>query len=264
MTGRAPEVPAAARAATRFRLAVGLALGLAILGGIVATRLGWSGVLPWIEALLHRVHDAGAVGWIVFACLQAGVAMIGIIPASLLGITAGAVYGLWLGFTLSAVGTLCGGWLAFLLSRSLLRPWIARRLASVMDGRLADLDTAIARDGWRLVCLLRISPVMPFAITSYALGLTRIAGRDFVLGTLAALPALAGYVAAGSLAGGGVRLASGAAGAPGPLQWLLIGAGVLTTLVLVLRSGALLASCGLLPAGTARVVGWRPFQARKP
>jgi uncharacterized membrane protein YdjX (TVP38/TMEM64 family) len=59
----------------------------------------------------------------------------------------------------------------------------------------------LAQDGWRLVCVLRVSPVMPFAMTSYALGLTGISQRAYLLGTLAALPALLGYVTVGALAG---------------------------------------------------------------
>ncbi|GAC1484520.1 MAG: hypothetical protein NVS2B11_10200 [Acetobacteraceae bacterium] len=109
-------------------------------------------------------------------------------------------------------------------------------------GRLAGLDAAMGRDGWRFVCLLRISPVMPFALTSYALGLTTIPGRDYLLGTLASLPALMGYVAVGALARHGVT-----GGAMGPLNWVLLAVGGVATVALILRSGAMLARFGLLP-----------------
>lgn len=247
----------------RLRVLLGLLIGTLILGSIVAARMGGSGLLQWAGMLVDAARGAGPAGWAAFALAQAVVAMVGVLPASLLGIAAGAVYGLWLGFCLSAAGTLVGGWLAFLLARSLLRPWIAGRLASLSGGRLAELDAAIARDGWRLVCLLRISPIMPFALTSYALGLTHISQRDYLIGTLAALPALAGYVAAGMLAGRSLQLASGGMGIGGPLQWLLLAAGGVATALLILRSGALLASCGLLPDGPARLAARLPFQPGK-
>ena len=63
------------------------------------------------------------------------------------------------------------------------------------------MEQALARDGWKLVCLIRISPVMPFAVTSYALGLSSVRFRAYVLGTLASLPPLLAYVLAGRLAG---------------------------------------------------------------
>lgn len=247
----------------RLRVLLGFLVGVLILGGIVATRMAGGGLLHWAETVVDATRGAGPAGWAAFALAQAAVAMIGVLPASLLGIAAGAVYGLWLGFCLSAIGTLAGGWLAFLLARSLLRPWIAGRLASLSGGRLADLDAAIARDGWRLVCLLRISPIMPFALTSYALGLTHISQRDYLIGTLAALPALAGYVAAGVLAGRSLQLATGATGVGGPLQWLLLAVGGVATALLILRSGTLLASCGLLPDGPARLAARLPFQPGK-
>lgn len=78
--------------------------------------------------------------------------MIGVLPASVVAIGAG------LAFLLSAAGTLVGAWAAFQLSRSLLRPMVARFLKD--RGRAARFDDAVVRDGWRFVFLLRISPVM--------------------------------------------------------------------------------------------------------
>nr|WP_295660323.1 VTT domain-containing protein [Polymorphobacter sp.] len=232
----------------RIKLVAGIGLGALIIGGLVAVKLGWSGVAGWVDTAMSASRDAGMWGWLIFAVAQTLVALVGVVPASLLAMAAGAVYGLWLGFLLSAIGIVVGGWIAFELARSLLRPWLTRLLAARAAGRVAALDAAIARDGWRIVCLLRISPIMPFALTSYALGLTKISRRDYLLGTLAALPALFGYVAAGMMAGQGVRVASGSLTIHGPLQWAFIAIGVVATGILVLRSGSLLASCGLLPA----------------
>ena len=142
-----------------------------------------------------------------------------------------------------------GGWLAFRLARSLLRPFVERLLARRAGGRLDRLSAEVERDGWRFVCLLRISPVMPFALTSYALGLSPISGRDYLLGTLASLPSLAGYVAVGALARHGCCPSRTAPGL-GPLNWVLYGVGAAATLALILRSGTFLARVGLLP-GTA-------------
>jgi uncharacterized membrane protein YdjX (TVP38/TMEM64 family) len=172
-----------------LRLLVGCLFGLVIVGGIASHRLGFADALSWADGLTRAVRETGPAGWVVFTLAQMVVAMAGIVPASLLGIAAGAVYGLFQGFLIASVGTLLGGWFAFKLARSLLRDWVEQRMARSGGRRFADLDAAVARDGWRFVCLLRISPIMPFAMTSYALGLSRIAGRDYLLGTLASLPA---------------------------------------------------------------------------
>ena len=84
---------------------------------------------------------------------------------------------------------------------------------------------------------------MPFAITSYALGLTEISGRDYLLGTLASLPALAGYVSLGALAHYGLRTANGTLQL-GAFGWALLAVGILATGLLIFRSGTLLSRSG--------------------
>ena len=243
----AGDLPPPEPARQRVRLVLGGVFGLVIAGGIIWSRLGLMDAFSWAEGLTRTVREAGPAGWIMFALAQMVVAMAGLIPASLLGIAAGAVYGRWQGFLIASAGTLLGGWCAFKLARSLLRGWVEQRIAGKAGQRLADLDKAVARDGWRFVCLLRISPIMPFAMTSYALGLTAIKARDYLLGTLASLPALAGYVGAGALAQQGLQATSAETSLEIVLRWLLLGLSAVATLALILRSGWLLAKCGLLP-----------------
>ncbi|HEX8412992.1 MAG TPA: VTT domain-containing protein [Sphingomicrobium sp.] len=197
-------------------------LALAAAGALVAR--GLRNPMAQVDYLLVATEASGPQGWLVFTAIQVGVAALGILPASLLAIAAGLSYGLWLGFALSATGTLLGGWLAFLLSRSILRPWITQLLMS--RERLAKFDAAVARDGWRFVCLMRVSPLMPFAATSYGLGLTGIDNRQFLLGTLASLPALLGYVATGAFARTGLAMAQNDAGL---LKMTMLALGVAAT-----------------------------------
>ena len=157
------------------------------------------------------------------------------LPASVLGVAAGAVYGAPLGFAISGGATLAGAWVAFRLARSLFRPRIERMLAS--RPRLRNLDQRLGQENWRLVCLLRVSPVMPFAITSYTLGLSSVSPRAYMAGSLAAMPALLGYVVLGSLAHAGLH--AGETGA-GPMRWVFLGVGIVATILLTARVGQLL------------------------
>ncbi len=143
------------------------------------------------------LRGMGLWGGVLFAAGTFATTLVGVVPGALLGIAAGAVFGVAFGFVVAASGIIAGAIAAFALSRSLLRPVIARLLGRWQ--RLLALDAAIARDGWQLVALLRISPVMPFSVTSYVLGFSAIVLRDYVLGTLASLPPLLGYVAIGAL-----------------------------------------------------------------
>ena len=223
--------------------------------GIVAVRLWPAEVSAGLDAAVRMTRNLGAAGWLVAAAAQVLIALCGILPASVGGLAAGMLYGIVPGFLLSAVGTLIGAALAFLLTRSLLRPLVARALAR--RPRIDRLDEAVARDGWRLVCLLRISPVMPFAVTSYALGLTSLPFSAYLIGTLAALPALLGYVVLGHLAGASL----GALSAPGvrPLRWALLAMAIVGTGFLTLRLGRMVARVirvpDLPPGTTALRIG---------
>jgi len=92
------------------------------------------------------------------------------------------------------------------------------------------------QDGWRIVALLRISPVMPFSLTSYALGFSGISFRDYFLGTLASLPALLGYVVIGALGNLGVTAQRQGA----DIHGLLLGVGVVATLTLTIHVSRML------------------------
>lgn len=137
-------------------------------------------------------------GLIISEIIQIIIALCGILPASSAAFASGALYGIWKGFLLSAIATLIGAFISFYLSRSIFRSYIEKLLKR--STRMQKLDHLLNLDGWKLVCLLRISPIMPFALTSYALGLTSISIRAYLTGTLASLPALFGYVVMGHIA----------------------------------------------------------------
>jgi uncharacterized membrane protein YdjX (TVP38/TMEM64 family) len=215
----------------------------ATLGGLIALCLA----VPIIGAIFFRVYGSalservnstiglfvgyGPTAWGALALTQALIAVSGILPASVLGIAAGAVYGIPLGFFLTALGTMAGAAIAFGMSRTAFRPFIVRRLA----GRpyLERLDRAVTVRGWRTVCLLRFSPVMPFAVGSYALGLTSVTFWRYWLGSLAALPALLGYVVLGGIA----RHGFGGATSMRPLRLGLMALGLASTCWFILHIG---------------------------
>ena len=87
-----------------------------------------------------------------------------------------------------------------------------------------------------------MSPAMPFSATSYALGLSQVGSKDFLVGTLASLPALAGYVAMEAR----WRMPEWAVGRRlwDPLHWGLLAVGLVATVLLTLHIGRL----ALLPA----------------
>lgn len=223
MAERARDDEAAAQAARRgwlLRLAI-VAAGIAVL--LVAGRqLG--ALAPAFQA---RVEGLGPWGPLAFVAGYA-LAVLAFVPGSLLTLAGGAVFGLAHGTVYVFVAALIGATLAFLVARHLARPWVERRIAA--DPRFAAIDRAIAAQGGRIVFLLRLSPLLPFNLLNYALGLTRVRLRDYVLASAGMLPGTLLYVYSGSLAGELTRTAGGAR-TRSTAEWGLLAAGLVATVV---------------------------------
>src|SRR4051812_34924765 len=159
-----------------LRIILALLVARVIVAGIVGAPVGFSNLAGGTKAALHWAQTLHGTGWIILAILQICIAASGVLPASLAGMVAGALYGVTIGFGLAAVSTMIGAFLTLVISRSLAREWMERTIRA--SGRLRSLDDMLGENGVSLVCLLRLSPVMPFAATSYALGLSSVSMRD--------------------------------------------------------------------------------------
>ena len=93
------------------------------------------------------------------------------------------------------------------------------------DARFAAIDRAVGREGRKIVFLLRLSPVFPFNLLNYALGLTQVRLVDYVIASLGMLPGTLLYVHLGAV---GADLAAGAS--RGWEEWSLLGVGLAATL----------------------------------
>ena len=63
------------------------------------------------------------------------------------------------------------------------------------------IDDAVAKEGFKIVLLLRLSPVFPFNLLNYTLGLTKVSFGKYVLANMIGmLPATLMYVYFGSAA----------------------------------------------------------------
>ena len=120
--------------------------------------------------------------------------------------------------------------LAFLAARYLLRDKIRSLL--IRRPKYRKLDRAVAEDGWQVVVLMRLSPIVPFNLQNYALGVTAIPFLQYLTATLIGItPGIAIYVYFGIF---GKGLGDG----PSAFDWVLFGLGVLATIalaILVLR-----------------------------
>ncbi len=178
-------------------VAIFLLLSLTVIG--MATLGGKEEIFSVVLRLTEQLNGYGTTGQAIFLAVLFLASLTGIIPLSILAIASGALYGLLTGFLLSAIGINFGALIAFLLSRYAYRSniddWESRHLS------IQHLDNEIAVRGWLFVLLLRLSPVAPYSLASYAFGLTRISMGAYMLGSIGATPALLAYVYTGSISG---------------------------------------------------------------
>jgi len=199
---------------------------IAVLAVVISARYFDAPAL--LKMALDRIRDLGPSGAVIFVLLYL-VAAVLLLPGSVLTLGAGAVFGVVHGAVLVSAGATLGATAAFLVGRYLARGWVAASLESYP--RFAAIDQAVAREGWKIVGLTRLSPVFPFNLLNYAFGLTRVSLRDYVLASwIGMMPGTVMYVYVGSIAGDIATLSAGGQGRSGA-EWAIYGLGLLATVV---------------------------------
>jgi len=184
--------------------------------------------MTWIGALILRIVALGAWGptLFIFAYIAAALTLA---PAFLLTFAAGAVFGLWRGTVLVYIGAVLGSsavfGLASPLARSRLLRWIDR------DPRVAAVRLALVGDAVWVMFLLRLSPLVPYVLLNYALALSGVRYRDFLLATVGMLPAIVMYVYYGKIVGDVAKIAAGVAPPRGVEYWIVVSLGLVATIV---------------------------------
>jgi uncharacterized membrane protein YdjX (TVP38/TMEM64 family) len=153
--------------------------------------------LKWMVDFIHWAKGMGAAGGALYAVVYiAGTALF--FPGLPLTLGAGFLYGAIIGTLVVSPASVAGATLAFLIARYLARDWVTRRIKKYPQA--AVMDRAIQKNGFKAVVLLRLQPVLPFNVLNYALGLTSIRLRDYMLASwIGMFPATVLYVYLGSV-----------------------------------------------------------------
>jgi uncharacterized membrane protein YdjX (TVP38/TMEM64 family) len=210
---------------SKGKLVLYIVIGLVVLAALI---LGGRKAGAYVPQFAQWVESLGVWGPVVFI-LGYAVATVAFIPGSLLTLAAGAIFGLAKGTVYTLIGATLGASAAFLVARYLARGAIERRIAG--NPKFAAIDRAVGREGFKIVALLRLSPVFPFNLLNYALGLTRVSFLQYLAACMAMLPGTLLYVYYGKAAGSLAEAASGAGVEKGAESWILLGVGLVATIV---------------------------------
>jgi uncharacterized membrane protein YdjX (TVP38/TMEM64 family) len=164
-----------------------------------------------VQELLMRALDGiaglGAWGPLLFIAIYI-LACVVFLPGSVLTLGAGVLFGLFAGSVIVSIASTLGATAAFIVGRYFARDWVAKKIEG--NPGFKAIDDAVAKEGWKIVGLTRLSPVFPFNLLNYAYGLTKVSLRDYFFASwMGMLPGTVMYVYIGSVVGDLARLSAG-------------------------------------------------------
>ena len=183
----------------------------------------------WTEGFRAFVARQGIWGYVLFAAAYA-LATVVLAPGSLLTLAAGVAFGLS-GFFAVVVGATIGAGSAFLIGRHFARGWVERQTRG--NRLFGAVDRAIEGEGWRIVALMRLSPLVPFILQNYFFGITKVGFWPYLVTTFfGIMPGTLLFVWIGSL--GASAGMPGATGNAGLAKLAAYGVGLVATLAVTI------------------------------
>lgn len=187
-----------------------------------------SAILPikdWIRSFIGWVQQLGPSGVIVFIAAYA-LATVLFLPGWIFTVGAGLVYGIVGGTSVALSGAIIGATLAFLIARYLLRKNIEE--FANKNPRFKAIDDAVGKNGWKIIGLLRLSPLIPFNLSNYFYGITSVSFAAYVaVSAVGMIPGTLLYAYLGAIGKAGI---SGEKTQHGAAQYILLGIGLVATI----------------------------------
>jgi len=199
--------------------------------GLLIALIVLARVLPvkdWLTSFNESITGLGFIGYVMFAGVYIAATVL-FIPGSILTLGAGVAFGVVWGTVAVSAGSVIGASVAFLIARYIARDRVASRMAQ--NAKFDAIDRAIGKQGTKIVLLLRLSPVFPFNVLNYLLGLTRVPFWNYVGASfIGMLPGTVLYVYLGSLGKAGLEAAAGGGGKT-PLEYVFYAIGFVVTII---------------------------------
>jgi len=204
-----------------------IVLILIVIGLIVA-----SAILPvkdWIRSFINWVQQLGPLGVVVFIAAYA-LATVLFLPGWIFTVGAGLVYGVVGGTLVALTGAVIGVTLAFIVARYFVRKNIEDYAKK--NARFQAIDEAIGKNGWKIIGLLRLSPLIPFNLSNYFYGITAVSLKAYVaISAVGMIPGTLLYAYLGAIGKAGI---SGEKTPLSSAQYILLGVGLVATIAVTI------------------------------
>jgi uncharacterized membrane protein YdjX (TVP38/TMEM64 family) len=155
----------------------GIALLACLVLAVPALREAFSAAIQGDSAeVRHEIDRLGAVGPLLILAL-ALIHTVVFYPAEIVDAAAGFAYGFFPALLLTMTGWMLSGLLCWTVGRSVARPLLDRWLG---EERFERIEAMIERGGPTLMLAMRLIPILPFSIVSYAAGAARVPAWRFI------------------------------------------------------------------------------------
>ena len=167
-----------------------------------------------INGVADEVEKLGPLGPLYFSVVYV-LAEVLALPAVPLTASAGYLFGAVEGTAVVLFSATIAAGASFLIGRSLLRKWVEGIAAE--SEQFQAIDRAVAAEGFKIILLLRLSPIFPFALSNYFYGLTAVEFGPYLAATLLGFaPGTFLYVYSGEVASLVAAAPDDGGGAPFP------------------------------------------------
>jgi uncharacterized membrane protein YdjX (TVP38/TMEM64 family)/rhodanese-related sulfurtransferase len=195
---------------------------------VLAAMTGWAVLhreqinLATLDAWLASLGPWAPIGHMMLFALGT----VAFVPGVVFSLAGGALFGPFWGSLWNLAGATLGATLAFLVARYTAGELVARKTGGLLKRLIDGVDA----EGWRFVAFVRLVPLFPFNLSNYALGLTRIPLREYVIATLVCMaPGAVAYTWLGHAGRGALS------GEASSVRYGLLGLGLLAAIAVLPR-----------------------------
>lgn len=175
---------------------IGAAITVFVVGFFLSKTVNGIDLNALLQAAVARIEDLGPIGYLYFAMVYIIVEILAL-PALPLTASAGYLFGVGPGALVVLVSAVTAASISFTIGRTLLRTW-AKKMADG-NAKWRAIDGVIGKEGFKVVLLLRLSPLLPFALSNYFYGVTAVDFWSYFAASLIGfIPGTVGIVYAGS------------------------------------------------------------------
>ncbi len=137
----------------------------------------WNYLRAHVESWRQQAREHLLLTMLVYSAAYITLTALSMPVAGGMTLLGGALFDRWLGVLLASLSSTTGGTLGFLASRYLFQDWVRLRFGD----RLRVIDEGVRRDGAFYLFSLRLTPVVPFFVINFCMGLTPMRVGTFVL-----------------------------------------------------------------------------------